>query len=1010
MNDFDLGNARGYVEIDPSGVKRGMEQAKEHFDLGLSSMLGGLQQLGGSLQTIGSQMTVLGAPFAAGMGLAIKSAVDFDESMTNVGAVLGKSREEMAGLTAEILEIGAASRDGPQAATEAFYDIVGGVADATTHMAILNSAIATAEAGNAGLGGVTSALISIMNSYGYEAEQAAFASDVLTRTVGVGVGTMDQLAAALPTVAGLANSVGVSFDDLGAMMGQLSTKGNTFAASATQIRAIMVAMLNPNERMKKALAEVGVESGKAAIEQYGLAGALELLNKESPTFIENMAGTLGSVEALNGAISLTSDGASEFLEDFSDGLEGATDAARELQLASPAAAFDLLMSKIDARRIKLGDALIPVLLDVADAIMPLVDSLIEWIEANPDLVATVGALIGGLVTLGPVIAGIGLAISTLASPVGLAIAAVGALGAAWTTNFLGIRDIVTPVIESVTRLLTFFAANVRDFGLKEAFLGIFGQGTIADTMESSLEGSLVMLGLSREAAVSVVDGIWSQIERLANGFQWLKDTLSPLFTEISKLFSKIDFGKAFQLFRDIMAFTSPMGAAIKTLSLFGVDFKAIFEEIVGGLTRFLEVINSGGGFFDGLRAAFGNTAFLDAFEQGFNDLVGFVTNTVIPGLQQLYTWFVEDALPAIVSFIETTVFPAIEGFFSFLAGVWESVAPTLEMLYNWFVNDALPAITSLLVDSVIPAVQSFISWLGDIWAIVGPALGDLYKWFVETALPAVLNFISGTVIPGIQGLIDILKKVWDDVSPFLTKLFDWFVNVALPEIIRFVEQVAMPVIDSFIGLIKGIWDAISPALKDVYNWFITNGLPFIEDAIEAVTKIVSGLIDILKTIWDTVKPYVDAFSKGLSDIFGWIKTNVIDPVLNALKSVIDWARQALVDLGLVQGEASKTTDAVGIAQQSVGSGGISYMGVNAGKGFAAGGFTGSGPAGAIAGYVHANEYVIPAQGVPVLRENDPARMLFQPGSVVINANSYEQGRAAADGFDRRLEELMRSRG
>lgn len=1007
-NGFDLGNARGYVEIDSSGVKRGMDEARRHWDAGLSSMLSGVDRIGGAMQSLGTQMTAIGAPFAAGMGVAVKSAIDFDESMTNVGAILGKTRDEMTQLNAEILEVGAASRAGPQGAADAFAEIAGGVADASIHMAILNSAVATAEAGNANLQGVTAALVSTMNSYSFAAEDAGMASDVLTQTVGMGVGSMDELAAALPQVTGLAKSTGVAFDDLGAMMALLSTRGNSFGQSATQIRAIMVAMLNPNEKMRKAFEEIGVASGQAAIEQYGLAGALKLLNEESPTFQANMAGTLGSVEALNGSIALMSDGTEEFIGQFTDGLEGATDAARALQNASPAAAMDRLMSRFAALKIELGKALIPVLVQAVDALLPLMDLFTAWVQTNPELVAGAGALVGAMVTMGPVLIGAGALLSALVSPVGLLITAVGALGVAWQQNFMGIRDTIEPVLAGIEHLLSYSLAYVRDFGLQEALLGVFGQGSIDETMQSTLEGALFTMGLSRDRAIAIVEGLWSAVLRVRDGFTWLVDTLRPLFAEIGKLLSKIDFGKAFNIARDVMAFTSPLGIATKALGAFGVDFKKVFEDIIGAVTRFLGAINDGGGLFDGLRAAFGDTAFLDTFESGFNSVVDFVTNTAIPALQQVYAWFTQTALPAIVAFVETTVLPAIQGFFTYLADGWEMVRPPLEMLYNWFVNEALPAISNLITQSVIPAIEVFVGVLVSIWETVAPHLLNMYNWFVNEALPGILNFITTTVIPGVQWFIDTLKNIWIAVEPVIVGLIDWFLTNGWP-VIEGIISTGSDLVNGFINVLKDIWTAVEPFVNKLLDWFQTSGWPAIEGILDAGKGIIQGVIDTFVKIWESIKTPLGEFQTGVQKIFSWIKDNVIQPVIDTINGIASSIEQALISVGLLKKDM---TDVNAIASNALtGDGtGISYGGVTA-PGFDTGGFTGFGPPGAIAGFVHAEEYVIPAQGVPVLRENGSrSAMEFGPGAVVIHANSYEQGRAAADGFTQRMDELRRSRG
>jgi TP901 family phage tail tape measure protein len=420
-----------------------------------------MTRLGGQMQHVGAAMAVMTAPLAIGLSVATTQAIEFDEAMTNVGAVLGRSADEMTGLNEQILAIGSASRYGPQAAAEAFYDIVGGVSDASSHMAILNASIATAEAGNADLTGTTSALISVMNSYRYSAQRAGFASDILTQLVAKGVGTMDEFAAALPQVAGLAAANGVELENLAASMAYLTTTGATASEAATQLSGVMTAFLNPNAAMQAALEEMGVESGSAALEMYGLAGATGRLQRALGGSTDEMASALGSVEALRGAIALNNPAFEEFIGNFEDTAAGATDMAQEIQNASRAAQLDHLKAQISGLAIKLGDSLLPVVSDLATNLTPLVGAITDWISANPELTQQILAIGGALILAGPLIAGAGTlltaigtaatvasgAIAVLLSPVFLLAAGIGAIMAAGGTLDSFLNDLGTAVTD-----------------------------------------------------------------------------------------------------------------------------------------------------------------------------------------------------------------------------------------------------------------------------------------------------------------------------------------------------------------------------------------------------------------------------------------------------------------------------------------------------------------------------------------------------------------------------------
>lgn len=345
-----------------------------------------------SARSIGATFTHL-AGLAAGIGAALGSAasvnaaLQFDRSMSNVRSVIGGTREEMGRLSREILAIGSASRAGPQAVADAYYDIVSGVQDATAHMAILNTSIAVSEAGQANLTTTTSGLVAVMNAYGLSADRAAYVGDVFTRTVQVGVGTMDSFVAAMSPIAGLMNQAGVSFEEFGAVTAWMTAQGVGAAEAATQQRAAITALIRPSSAMQAALRRLGYESGVAAIQQRGFAGALRELASITPGGALGMAEMLGSVHALNAALIITNPEAAAFFEIYQSGMEGATEVARAFQLDGPAAQFDLFRARLEGLGITVGNMLLPVLGEVSRIASLVVQKIID---KAPEILATLG--------------------------------------------------------------------------------------------------------------------------------------------------------------------------------------------------------------------------------------------------------------------------------------------------------------------------------------------------------------------------------------------------------------------------------------------------------------------------------------------------------------------------------------------------------------------------------------------------------------------------------------------
>jgi phage-related protein len=219
--------------------------------------------------------------------------------------------------------------------------------------------------------------------------------------------------------------------------------------------------------------------------------------------------------------------------------------------------------------------------------------------------------------------------------------------------------------------------------------------------------------------------------------------------------------------------------------------------------------------------------------------------------------------------------------------------------------DAFASIGNYVQSTLFPALGQFFTWLGGIWNTVAPKLGELVTWFTETAIPAVLTFITDTIIPGIQTLIDTVIRIWTDVSPFLTELFNWFVNDALPAIGGtidwFVKNVATPLID----LLKGLWEVVRPALESLFNWFVKDGLPAIKQiATDLWEKVLKPLAELLRDLWEKfAKPGLEALAKFFREegpkIGQFISETIgkaFDALLTVVRAIVDWVGQAIAKI------------------------------------------------------------------------------------------------------------------
>lgn len=179
-------------------------------------------------------------------------------------------------------------------------------------------------------------------------------------------------------------------------------------------------------------------------------------------------------------------------------------------------------------------------------------------------------------------------------------------------------------------------------------------------------------------------------------------------------------------------------------------------------------------------------------------------------------------------------------------------------------------------------------------------------------------------------------------------------------------------------------------------------------ALPAVSSFITGTVipgvrsftEILRGIWGVVEGPLNSLKAGFESTFNFILNNVINPVVFAIQGISNAVQGALGSLGLLQSE------------KQLHQGNLPPEFYDSLNGYATGGYTGGGSPQSVAGVVHAQEYVIPRQGVPVIRESGGSQKsaAIQIDKVEIYANTREGGQAAADGFMRRMDEYKRRRG
>lgn len=443
-------------------------------------------------RAIGIGMTAMGGAIVGALGLATKSAADFEAGMREVNTMMGLGQDEFESMSKDVLQLAKDIGVNAVESTKALYQAISAGVPKENVLTFLE--IAT----KAAIGGVTDTetavdgLTTVLNAFKIPMEDAQKVADIMFTTVKGGKTTFEELSAKMFNVAPIASSMGIAFEEVSAAIATMTKQGFPTAQATTAIRQAMVALQKPTEEMSKAIKDMGYESGQAMVDALGFGGALEALRQQTKGNNEMLMKMVGSVEAGGAVLALTGTNARAFAADLeammraTEGAGAATEAFNEIERGS-ARQLEKAKESIKAVAIEIGGNLLPILTPLITKMGEVVEKIADWMGANPELTGTlikIVAVTGALmVVVGPLLIALPMIIAGFAAlmgPVGLVVLAITALiavGVLVVKNWEKIKITFINVINEIIGGINRFIQTINKIpGIEVGFLGRFAGG------------------------------------------------------------------------------------------------------------------------------------------------------------------------------------------------------------------------------------------------------------------------------------------------------------------------------------------------------------------------------------------------------------------------------------------------------------------------------------------------------------------------------------------------------
>ena len=505
----------------------------------------GVKAVGGAIAKLGLAAGAAGfTAIAAAGGMAVKSAIDFEKGMANVGTLLdGDVKGKLSSMGESLKTISKDTGVDLNNLSGGLYEVVSAFGESADSTKQLEIAAKAAKAGNAETSEAVKMLSAVTKGYGdTSAEAVGKAADLAFETVKLGQTSFPELASSMGAVIPLASTLKVSQEELfGAMATLTGVTGGT-AEVTTQLKATMQGFMSPSTEMSEALKKMGYASGAAALESEGLGSILNKLKDSVNGDEVAFAGLFSSVEAKNAVLALAGSQAENFATktDAMTKASGAAEGAFQQQNKSVAAMANKIKNYGAVMLTSVGEKALPVITDalsnVMDAMPAFESSMAQVFDAVGPIMTTLGDIFSGSVSgmglsfesVTPVIVdainGIGSVITAIA-PVASAI--IQGLGSYIAEIFPGIASIISVVGEKIGAAFTMLSSHSQLFqGIIET-MGPIVSGVLS-TMGTVIGGAFDLIIAAVDLCLSafekafpaieaVVKAAWSVIEPIING-------------------------------------------------------------------------------------------------------------------------------------------------------------------------------------------------------------------------------------------------------------------------------------------------------------------------------------------------------------------------------------------------------------------------------------------------------------------------------------------------------------
>src|SRR5690625_2951782 len=427
---------------------------------------------------------------AGGLGIAVKTAADFESSMSNVKAISGATGDEFNSLRDKAIEMGNATMFSASESADAMANLAQMGWKTDDILSGIEHTLNLAAAGGLELADSALIMANTMNQFNLEASEAERVADVLALTASSAGTNVTEMGDAMQYAGANAAAAGMSIEDTAAFIGILGDAGITGSKAGTTFNAML-------RDLKKNAEDGAVAVGEQSIALYDAEGNMRDMPKVVGEIIKATEGMSDNQRDAALSTILGDQALVGFNAIASKGADSVADLAKELYDSEGAAKdmAEIMQDNLNGALTELGSAFEGVQIAIGSALIPAVRIATEWLTKLADwfnslsdrtkstiaiiaaiaavfmlvvgpillLIGFIPAIISGFAALKMVFVAVGTVIGGISAPILIVVGLIAALVAALiyaykksetfreivNTAFEAVKEVVSTVIEAV---------------------------------------------------------------------------------------------------------------------------------------------------------------------------------------------------------------------------------------------------------------------------------------------------------------------------------------------------------------------------------------------------------------------------------------------------------------------------------------------------------------------------------------------------------------------------------